>query len=75
MSASTHIQYGTRELPNGKHGIAVDVIRNGHTETQDRNTTPWPTRAIALDRAKRAAEAAGEQENILDIRAASPLDR
>lgn len=54
------IYYSTRPLPSGSHGILVSIWRNGRWLETNQNTQPWPTSAVALDRAKRTAMATRE---------------
>lgn len=53
--------YGTRQMGNG-FGIIVSLYRNGKWETTDMNQMPWPTQAMALERAREAATTLVAQE-------------
>ena len=57
------IYYGIRPLENGRYGILVKTYIKGEWIETDKNTTPWPTAAIAEDRAHRAAVCKAEREN------------
>lgn len=59
--------YGTRPLPGGKFGILVKVYVKGAWVTTDMNTTPWPTKEVATDRARRAAVSEAEREGGLPV--------
>lgn len=56
------IYYGCRPLPGGKFGIVVAVYECGKWIETDLNSMPWPSQAIAIDRAKRNAE--GLEQNV-----------
>lgn len=62
-AGKTGVEYGVRPLGD-RFGIWVKYWRNGQLETEDTNTTPWPTRAVALERAKQSAENGARQEGM-----------
>lgn len=56
------VTYATRPLPGGKFGIRVKTYRDGSLETDNMNELPWPTKALAFERARQAAESELERE-------------
>lgn len=56
------VRYSTRALSGGGFGIHVLTYRDGSLETEDMNTTPWPTAKVAMVRAARSAAATLERE-------------
>lgn len=58
------IFYGSRPLPGGKFGIVIATYIKGKWIETDLNKTPWPSAAVALDRAKGHAEARAFDEKL-----------
>jgi hypothetical protein len=57
------VYYGVRPVQGG-FGIHVFIYHADGNTTEDMNTCPWPTPAIAHNRAMRAAMAAAEREGL-----------
>ena len=57
------VLYGARPL-NNCWGIHVVTVRNGAVETEDLNQMPWPTREMAIAKAKSAAISEAEREGM-----------
>lgn len=62
--AGNGVWFSARPLGSGSWGIRTMTYRSGHLETENLNTTPWPTEAIALQQAERSARGEAEREQL-----------
>ncbi len=62
--AGNGVYFSARALGGGSWGIRTLAYRGGSLETENLNTTPWPTEEIALQRAEMAARAEAQREDL-----------
>lgn len=58
------VYFSARPLGGGRWGIRTLTYRGGALETENLNTTPWPTEEVALQQAERAARGEAEREGL-----------